>query len=372
MIHFGKISKLEFLRDYWQKKPLLIKQALPEFISPISADELAGLACEEELESRIVIGTTHNHDWQLINGPFPQETFAKLPNENWTLLVQGVDRYVDEVYHLINHFDFIPRWRFDDVMISYAAKGGSVGPHFDYYDVFLLQGSGKRRWHISPNNCTLDNYLDDIPLRIMKKFDAETVWDVEPGDIVYIPPKVAHHGVSLDDECVTLSIGYRSYSQQEMLKSLELTGEEKSSEYYQDPEWKDDSTALIPEDAINAAEAFLDLSVLPEHYFGSFVTKLDPLDEQSMNEISTYEQLETLDINAIYELQPHCRIAYQHSNQSIICYINGDTFDCDNIDLNVIIDFCNSRRLNVIELDSNNYLLAYRLLALTFIRKLQS
>jgi len=373
MIHFGKISKEEFLRDFWKKKPLLIKQALPGFISPLSPDELAGLACEGEFESRIIIGSIEKNDWQLSNGAFAEGVFTELPDENWTLLVQGVDRYVDEVYHLVNHFDFIPRWRFDDVMVSYAAKGGGVGPHFDNYDVFLLQGGGRRRWHISTENCTLDNCLSDVPLRIMKEFNAEIVWDVEPGDVVYVPPKVAHHGVSIDNDCITLSIGYRSYSHQEMSLAMDVVDTVENTTYYQDPEWQENEpTALIPEAALIQAQSFLGDVELPDDFFGEFVTKLDPMDEQNMNEISAYADLEPLDLEATYELQPCCRIAYQLSHDAISCYINGEVFDCDNIDKDVVIDFCNTRRLKIIDHDSSNYLLASRLQILAHIRRLRS
>ena len=373
MVHFGKISKEEFLRDYWQKKPLLIKQALPNFISPISPDELAGLACEGEFESRIITGSTDDNNWQLANGAFAEAAFSDLPNDNWTLLVQGVDRYVDEVYHLVNHFDFIPRWRFDDVMISYAAKGGSVGPHFDFYDVFLLQGSGKRRWHISTENCTLDNYLDGAPLRVMKQFDAEVVWDAEPGDVVYIPPKVAHHGVSLDDDCMTFSIGYRSYSHQEMRLALDIGNTTENSAYYQDPEWQESNpTALIPEAALIKAKSLLEGIELPDGFFGAFVTKLDPMDEQNMNEIIAYAELESLDLEATYELQPCCRIAYQLEGDDINCYINGESFDCDSIDKDVVVEFCNTRKLKVGDHESSNYLLASRLQIHALIRRLRS
>ena len=132
MIHFGNISRKQFLQEYWQKKPLLIKNALPNFICPLSPEELAGLSCEEEFESRLVTGSTNNNIWKITNGPFDETTFSNLPKKEWTLLVQGVDRYIEDIYHLVNEFDFIPRWRFDDVMISYAASGGSVGPHYDY------------------------------------------------------------------------------------------------------------------------------------------------------------------------------------------------------------------------------------------------
>ncbi|WP_160327298.1 cupin domain-containing protein, partial [Pseudomonas citronellolis] len=135
----GGLTPREFMRDYWQKKPLLVRQAIPGFESPISPDELAGLALEDEVESRIVL-EHGEHPWELRRGPFAEDAFSQLPEKDWTLLVQAVDQFVPEVAELIEDFKFLPKWRIDDVMISYAAPGGSVGPHFDNYDVFLLQG----------------------------------------------------------------------------------------------------------------------------------------------------------------------------------------------------------------------------------------
>ena len=153
----GGISAREFMRDYWQKKPLLVRQAFPDFISPIDPDELAGLALEEEVESRIVL--EHGaHPWELRRGPFTEDTFAELPEKDWTLLVQAVDQFVPEVAELLENFRFLPSWRIDDVMISFAAPGGSVGPHFDNYDVFLLQGHGQRNWKIG-QMCSSDSSL---------------------------------------------------------------------------------------------------------------------------------------------------------------------------------------------------------------------
>ena len=373
MIHFGNISKQKFLQEYWQKKPLLINQALQEFISPLTPNEIAGLACEEDFESRIVTGCTENNNWQLSNGPFPETHFATLPETNWTLLVQGVDRYIVETYHLINHFDFIPRWRFDDVMISYAAKGGSVGPHFDFYDVFLLQGSGKRRWHLSAKNCTLDNYLGDTPLRIMKQFEADTIIEAEPGDVLYVPPKIAHHGVSLDDECMTYSIGYRSYSMKEMLEYLEQDENKSKNQFYQDPSWQDNQTpALIPDDAIVATQDFLQLKKLPQDYFGCFVTKLDPMDEKLLNEFSAYSSEEILEIGASYELHPSCRIGYCNTSKGLHIYINGEPFDFGNFDDEMLIDFCNTRKINISEHNTFNHGLAIFLLESCVIRRLRS
>ncbi|WP_279293382.1 cupin domain-containing protein, partial [Pseudomonas aeruginosa] len=143
----GGLTAAEFLRDYWQRKPLLVRQAIPDFESPLSADELAGLSLEESVESRIVLehGKT---PWEMRRGPFQEEDYQHLPEQDWTLLVQAVDQFVPEVAQLLEQFRFLPSWRIDDVMISYAAPGGGVGPHFDNYDVFLLQGHGRRRWKV--------------------------------------------------------------------------------------------------------------------------------------------------------------------------------------------------------------------------------
>ncbi len=153
----GGLTPREFLRDYWQQKPLLVRQAIPGFESPISADELAGLALEEEVESRLVL--EHGaRPWELRRGPFAEDTFSQLPERDWTLLVQAVDQFVPEVAEVLKHFGFLPSWRIDDLMISFAAPGGSVGPHFDNYDVFLLQAQGQRRWKIG-QMCEADSRL---------------------------------------------------------------------------------------------------------------------------------------------------------------------------------------------------------------------
>ncbi|WXT99956.1 MAG: 50S ribosomal protein L16 3-hydroxylase [Catillopecten margaritatus gill symbiont] len=318
MIHFKEISRTQFLKEYWQKKPLLIKQALPNFISPMPADELAGLALEEEFESRLITGSTKSQDWSLRNGAFTEQDFTNLPAQDWTLLVQGVDRYIDEVHDLIQHFDFIPRWRFDDVMISYAAKGGSVGPHFDHYDVFLLQGSGKRRWHLSSKNCEMDNYLDDAPLRIMNTFPVEQTFDVEPGDVLYVPPKIAHHGVSLDDNCTTLSFGYRAYSAREMHEFIGKTCPKNLDTYYQDPEWQENQDPnFIPESALKQAQKLLDINA---EQFAQFVTKLDT------NDVKILQEFEYENPNEPLTSHPASKIAYIEKNGKRQVFINGEPF----------------------------------------------
>jgi 50S ribosomal protein L16 3-hydroxylase len=345
MIHFGKISQAQFLKEYWQKKPLLIKQALLDFITPLSADELAGLALEDVFESRLVTGSIASKDWCLRTGPFSAQDFANLPKQNWTLLVQGVDRYVDGSYQLIQKFDFIPRWRFDDVMMSYAAKGGSVGPHFDYYDVFLLQGSGKRRWYLSSKDCEINNYLDDVPLRIMGKFNAEQVFEVATGDVLYVPPKTAHHGVSLDEDCTTLSFGYRAYSAKEMHEFIDMPCPQHLLDtYYQDPKWQENQTpALIPESAIQQAQKILTIS--PQQ-FAQFVTQLEMTDVQSLQLFEYDNQGENFNPQHDYQLHPACKVAYLQG-QSVQVFINGEALMIFNaIKDSALMDFCNRRVVN--------------------------
>ena len=212
----NQLTPSEFLAEYWQKKPLLIRQAIPNFQGLLTPNELAGLACEEEAQSRIVQNI--DDTWHLTHGPFDEDTLTSLPEKDWTLLVQYVNHHLPEVAELLSQFNFIPHARLDDLMISYAPTGGSVGPHIDSYDVFLLQGSGKRRWKINAQpDLTL---VEDVPLRILKQFTAEQEWVLAPGDMLYLPPNIAHHGVSEDDDCMTYSIGFRVPKTQELIQGF--------------------------------------------------------------------------------------------------------------------------------------------------------
>ena len=208
----GGITPAQFLREYWQKKPLLIRAAMPGFTGLLSPEELAGMACEEDVESRLV--TQAKGRWRLEQGPFDEARFGRLPKKNWTLLVQNVNHHLQSAADLLRQFNFIPHARLDDLMVSYAPDGGGVGPHFDSYDVFLLQGQGKRLWRVSEQKELA--LVDGAPLRILQDFQTEQEWLLEPGDMLYLPPKMAHWGIAVGD-CMTYSIGFRAPAAQELV-----------------------------------------------------------------------------------------------------------------------------------------------------------
>jgi 50S ribosomal protein L16 3-hydroxylase len=230
---FGSISTAQFLELYWQRAPLSFTAALPGYASPLTPDELAGLACEEDVESRLVLGHVGSR-FRLEHGPFEAGRFERLPKRDWTLLVQDVDKHVPEVARLLERFRVIPDWRIDDIMVSFAAPGGSVGPHTDQYDVFLFQVQGRRRWQLSENFSP--ELRADCDLKVLSRFEPERELVAEPGDILYLPPNVAHFGVALD-EAMTFSIGFRAPDQAELVAAFgrELAAEAKEGQRFADP-----------------------------------------------------------------------------------------------------------------------------------------
>ena len=214
----GGISPAEFMKTYWQRKPLLVRQAIPGFKALLSRAELFDLAQQNEVESRLVMGTNGGkRNWQMQRGPFKRRAIPKLSEPDWTLLVQGVDVHDDRVAALMQQFRFVPDARLDDVMISYASEGGGVGPHFDSYDVFLLQAHGQRRWRIGRQKDL--SLVPDMPLKILANFKPEHDWLLEPGDMLYLPPRYAHDGVA-QGECMTYSVGFRAPQTGDLAREL--------------------------------------------------------------------------------------------------------------------------------------------------------
>ncbi len=236
----GGLSPEVFMKRYWHKKPLLVRQAIPGFAPLLARSELFELAGREEVESRLVAlqrrrGKEH---WTLQRGPFARRALPALKTPEWTLLVQGVDLHSDAIHDLMNRFRFIPDARLDDLMISYASDGGGVGPHFDNYDVFLLQAHGRRRWRIGRQNDL--SLRPNMPVKILANFEPEQEFVLEPGDMLYLPPHYAHDGVAVGGDCMTYSIGFRSPKAgelaQELLQRLaEDAAEAVGDDFYRDP-----------------------------------------------------------------------------------------------------------------------------------------
>lgn len=205
------LSAAAFLRRHWQKKPLLAPQALPDYAGLLSRNVLFELATRGDVQSRLVV--RNRGRWRVDHGPFSKRKLARLPETNWTLLVQGVNHVLPEAQELLFKFAFIPYARLDDIMVSYAPPGGGVGPHFDSYDVFLLQLAGTRRWRVSAQHDL--SLVENAPLRILRHFRPQHEWQLAPGDMLYLPPRYAHDGVAIDD-CLTCSIGFRAPGAQEL------------------------------------------------------------------------------------------------------------------------------------------------------------
>ncbi len=333
------LSQQQFLQQYWQKKPLLIRQAFPDFISPISPEDLAGLACEPEIESRLIEEYGHGGAaWQVTCGPLTEQDFARLPETHWTMLVQDVDKHLPELQYLLDPFRFIPDWRRDDLMISYAPKFGSVGPHTDSYDVFLLQAMGERHWQIIDEPIHEAKLINGIELQILEEFSANQEWQLQPGDMLYLPPHIAHHGVALND-CMTFSIGFRAPTRVDMLDALVNTMLEQGvgKELYTDPELlataqsgeiDADSVARIKKmlhQVIDSAEPVLASAI------GKLVTEtksvLQDLAMEAGSDLLTIEQLNTyFELGRILQRNQYFRFAWVSNAKGGQLFVAGEAY----------------------------------------------
>ncbi|TRO22023.1 cupin domain-containing protein [Ectopseudomonas mendocina] len=326
----GGLTAREFLRDYWQKKPLLVRQAIPDFESPISPDELAGLALEEEVESRLVI-EHGERPWELQRGPLNEDTFQDLPERDWTLLVQAVDQFVPEVAELLEDFKFLPKWRIDDLMISFAAPGGGVGPHFDNYDVFLLQAHGHRRWQVG-QMCDSDSpLLPHADLKILAQFEPTDEWVLAPGDMLYLPPRLAHCGTA-EDECMTYSVGFRAPSAAEVLTHFTdflgqfLPDEERYSDADIQPS---EDPNQIQRDALERLKALLNEHMSDERllmtWFGQFMTEPKYPELVAGIEIEEEDFLGALEDGAILIRNPSARMAWSEVGEDLVLFASGQS-----------------------------------------------
>ena len=320
-----------FLQNYWQQKPLLIRNALPDFQNPLSPEELAGLACEQEIESRLI--TASNHQWHLQHGPIEESVFQSLPEQDWTLLVQAVDHWVPEVAELLNTFRFIPNWRIDDVMVSYATEGGSVGPHYDNYDVFLLQGTGRRRWQLGPQYSHQSPLQDNQQLRLLKHFIIEQEWELNTGDMLYVPPGYGHWGTSMDNDCMTYSIGFRAPSHGELLadfcdQQISLLNDQHR---YTDPQLKlqqhpGEITAATIDKIQTLLRQFVDDKEAIGTWFGDFMTTPKYPQDNDNAEVFDDDISAMLTKHDLLYRDSSARFAYIDGSQQTTLHVNGRSY----------------------------------------------
>ena len=330
----GDYSPEQFLAEFWQKKPCLIRQAIADFKPLLDADDLAGLACEEMAESRLISGTAKAADWEVRHGPFNDSDFSTLPDENWTLLVQDVEKHYAPLQALVQQFNFIPNWRLDDLMVSYAVTGGSVGPHVDQYDVFMLQAEGTRRWQIAESFDP--ELLEDCALNTLKQFHPEQEWILEPGDILYLPPNVAHHGVALEPG-MTWSVGSRAPSGADLLQGLGewLAFSHDEGGRYSDPDLQVTSRAgEINSKALQGLRelmlARIDKNEGLDNYLAAFLSRFrlahDPVPPPDL--ITPEDLLKALQNGSRLFRNPWTRLTWIENLKGARLFAAGQSYDC--------------------------------------------
>ena len=325
-----------FLREFWQKRPLLVRGGFPHVRKAISPDDLAGLACEEVALARIVIHEPKRDRWTLRHGPFSEPVFAKLPKRNWTLLVQDVDKWDMDVAALLGAFAFVPSWRVDDVMVSYATDGGGVGAHVDQYDVFLVQGAGQRRWRISTDPIAPVDFRADTELKLLREFVPTHDWILDPGDALYLPPGVPHEGTAIG-ECMTFSVGMRAPSQAELLLDFaeflaEPLGEERR---FSDPDLRPvrapgeiDMAALARVRAAMPQFSDVDISTLHD-WFGRFITRYRSAHAAlpASRPLAPARLAAKLAKSRLLR-NPFSRFAWIRAGRGAALFVAGERFDC--------------------------------------------
>jgi 50S ribosomal protein L16 3-hydroxylase len=336
-MHLTDFDSAAFLRDYWQKKPLLIRNPWGEWRNPIDPDELAGLACEDDVESRLI--TQAQTKWKAEHGPIPETRFGKLGKAPWTLLVQAVDHHVPEVAALIAPFRFIPNWRIDDVMVSYASDGGGVGAHFDQYDVFLIQGLGKRRWQVGELCDKNTELLPHDDLRLLADFKATEEWMLEPGDILYVPPRIAHNGVAIGDDCMTYSVGFRAPARSELIAHYcdDLLAQLDDDDRYADPALQAQShPGEISSDAIAKLHAMITEKLADRdgfvRWFGAYnsTPKYPEMDWAPEHPIDIETLREAFTGRARLSRSPASRFSFSRDDAAgVLLFVDGACFECE-------------------------------------------
>ncbi|WP_447968694.1 JmjC domain-containing protein [Nitrospira sp. M1] len=353
-IPLGDLPLEQFLEEYWQKKPLLVRRALPDIKPPIAADELAGLACEEAVESRLVIQDGVSNRWDLTHGPFTEDTFTSLPDTHWTLLVQAVDFWVPAAAEFLAQFHFLPSWRIDDLMISYSVDGGGVGPHFDNYDVFLVQASGRRQWEVGGMFDANSPRRSDTPVMILSDWKPEQRWILEPGDLLYVPPRVGHSGIAVGDDCMTCSVGFRAPSHSEVLRGFaDYVADTLSEEVrYADPDLAvPRNPGCVTPDALQnvhrIVKQYLEDKDLLAEWFGRFITAQKYPDETNVSAVYRLEDLRAhIAKGGMLKRNEGTRMVFQDRGPVVWLFVDAHRYECGRHQAELVHALCTDLTIN--------------------------
>jgi 50S ribosomal protein L16 3-hydroxylase len=339
----GGISPQNFMQRYWQKKPLVIRQAIAGFQPPVDRSGLLDLAAQPEVQSRLVVQAAPDGStgWKFKHGPFPRRSLPPLKQGGWTLLVQGVDLHDERVHALMQQFRFIPDARLDDVMISYAADGGGVGPHFDSYDVFLLQAQGQRRWRIGRQKDL--SLQPNMPLKILANFEPEQEFILDAGDMLYLPPRYAHDGIA-QGACMTYSIGFRSPSAGELAREVlqglaEQAMDDVGPALYRDPKQAAvEHSAEIPESIFTFAQESLQAALRDplavRRALGEYLSEPKPS--------VWFEGAADAALEGALQLDRCTRMLYDQHH----VFINGESFLASGLDAQLMQTLADARTLS--------------------------
>ncbi len=323
-----------FLQQYWQQKPLLIKNAFPEFSNPLDENELAGLALDDDANSRF-IECVDEHEWRMSHGPFDESFFDNISSTQWSLLISDVEKLLPDFRVYLEPFRFLPDWRIDDLMISYAPTGGSVGAHIDQYDVFLLQASGVRQWQFETTARESTTHDPLAAIAMLGDFTADETHRLGTGDMLYLPPKFAHHGIAAEDPCMTWSIGFRAPSADEMLPSLISYLLDES---VQPPRFSDsgrtvtDSPGKIAEHDFNALRKLIrtalsvDDAVL-DRCIGRYLSERTAQEQPAPLQLSTQDIFNRKKTPAMLVCNSEHSVSYKSDDHNTLLFANGECFD---------------------------------------------
>ncbi len=338
----GGQSAATFMRRHWQKKPLVVRQAIADFHTPLDRSALFALAAQEQVESRLVVSKAD--DWRMRNGPFTRRMLPVLSQRQWTLLVQGVDLHVPAVHAFMSRFRFVPDARLDDVMVSFATDGGGVGPHVDSYDVFLFQAAGRRHWRIGRQKDL--SLVEGMPLKILRHFEPEAEYTLEAGDMLYLPPGYAHDGVAVG-ECMTWSVGFRAPARDELAGEVlqrlaQEAGEVVGSALYRDAgQPAQDHPGAVPAAMHDFTQAALQRLLQEPHAVERVLGEY--LSEPKAQ--VWFEPAEDAAVDAGARLSPKTRMLYDARH----VFINGESFEASGRDAQLMRVLADARELSAQE-----------------------